>query len=63
MLWGQENTQINGNYLYYWLGSAGDTSGVWSVIGYSAGFSYDVFRGSDGFGVRPVIEISKSLIQ
>ena len=67
MLWGQENTQSDGKYLYYWLGSAYDdnnASRVWGVVGsiasFNGGSSYSY---GSSFGVRPVIEISKSLIQ
>ena len=44
----------------YWLGSARSTDFVWSVYG---GFLSDGgFFDSINYGVRPVIEISKSLI-
>ena len=63
MLWGQENTQSDGNYLYYWLGSANNSNFVWYVDGDNSNF-YDDFFGIGGtYGVRPVINISKSLIQ
>lgn len=63
MIWGKANNQGNGNYLCYWLGSAISTSGVWDVYGGSAFFHSDGFSYSGYYGVRPVIEISKSLIQ
>ena len=43
----------------FWLGSALDSYSVWGV--YSVGdFSFGYFNYDDGFGVRPVIVISKS---
>ena len=44
----------------YWLGSANSTIGVWYV--FDGILTDSFFFGSFGFGVRPVIEISKSLI-
>lgn len=53
-----------GNSKYYWLGSARDSEVVYGVYGrYS---SLDVIRDfsrTGTYGVRPVIEISKSVIQ
>ena len=63
MIWGKANTQGNGNYLYYWLGSAYNAGRVWSVYGYDTDFDFSIFGDSRDYGVRPVIEISKSLIQ
>lgn len=57
---GTANT-ANG-YLNYWLGSASDTSHVWSVYGiYGDMYDYS-FSISYLFGVRPVITILKSKI-
>ena len=49
-----------GKSKYYWLGSAMDGSGVWSIENgqVSGGLSYD----DDNVGVRPVIKILKSKI-
>lgn len=47
-------------YLTYWLGSADDADFVWVVIGVSSDLDYTSFL--NDIGVRPVIEISKSLI-
>ena len=45
----------------FWLGSASDDSGVWSV--YSGGrFNRSIFYNGIDFGVRPVVVISKSNI-
>lgn len=52
-----------GKSKYYWLGSANSTSGVWSVYGNDRRFYYDIYSNRSLCGVRPVIEISKSLIQ
>ena len=65
MIYGTETTA---GYLNYWLGSALNTDSVWSVVGEISdlflGVSYNrSFNGGIGCGVRPVIEISKSLIQ
>ena len=62
MLLGQENTQSDGNYLCYWLGSAYDHNFVWVVSGDEGPFYIFDFEKDLGFGVRPVIEISKSKI-
>ena len=60
MIYGTETTA---GYLNYWLGSAGYTNRVWSVFGGSSDF-YNYYYDVSGIcGVRPVIEISKSLIQ
>ncbi|MDD6244932.1 MAG: hypothetical protein PUB03_04670 [bacterium] len=59
MLWGKENT--NG-YLYYWLGSAYSTSGVWGVYGRYGTLDYGTYSISGGDGVRPVITVLKSSI-
>ena len=48
---------------FYWLGSANDTNRVWLVLGdRSVLYGYD-FSYTGGYGVRPVIEISKDLIK
>ena len=52
-----------GKSKYYWLGSAVDPGHVWRVYGGDSAFFSDDYYGSDKCGVRPVIEISKSLIQ
>lgn len=49
-----------GNSKYYWLGSADDARCVWYVGNGSLG-TYD-FDYEGGYGVRPVIKISKSKI-
>ena len=50
------------NTANFWLGSANNTRGVWRVDG-GIGSLYGIsFRGDIDYGVRPVIEISKSLI-
>ena len=46
----------------FWLGSAGAASGVWSVRGEGSRLDYYGFSSDGHYGVRPVIEISKSLI-
>ena len=51
-----------GKSQYYWLGSATSPAGVWYVNGDSEDFDGDVFSNGNGYGVRPVIEISKSAI-
>ena len=60
MIYGDET---NG-YLYYWLGSAGNTYGVCYVNG-DFGFidGCDDYDFDDIYGVRPVIEISKTKLQ
>ena len=50
------------NTANFWLGSAGNTRLVWYVYGEDSSLSNNDFRGGDYYGVRPVIEISKSLI-
>ena len=62
MIWGKANTQSDGNFLCYWLGSVRDSYDVWDVRGSVESFSFDNFGDSDFDGVRPVIEISKSKI-
>ena len=52
-----------GNSKYYWLGSANGTRDVWRVFGDGRCFGSDDYGDCDFCGVRPVIEISKSLIQ
>lgn len=48
----------------YWLGSADDARGVWCVYGsYGRVYYEDNFSYGGLYGVRPVIDISKSLIQ
>ena len=47
---------------YYWLGSARNIVGVWTVYGGASRLDNDSFNNSNGYGLRPVIEISKSLI-
>ena len=63
-----------GKYPYYWLGCAYDTDNVWCVFGdvgylngtgYFGNLDYNDFYNfsySYNYGVRPVIEISKSAI-
>lgn len=46
----------------YWLGSAYDSNYVWNVEGANRSLGGSSFRDSVNHGVRPVIEISKSLI-
>ena len=46
----------------YWLGSAGNANVVWFVNGNIGDLRDSYFSNSNGFGVRPVIEISKSAI-
>ena len=58
MLWGKESTD---GYLYYWLGSALNTSIVRIVIGFSDLHS-SYYYGSTSTGVRPVITVLKSSI-
>ena len=54
------NINATDGYLFYWLGSAYDTDSVWSVSG-GAGRLGDYYFGSGNpYGVRPVVEISKS---
>ena len=48
---------INGNY---WLGSAHDPTDVWALYGDVSYLSYFDYYGA--WGVRPVIEIPRSLI-
>ena len=62
MIWGKANTQRDGNYLRYWLGSANDVYFLWDVEGNRENVDYLSFVSSDSCGVRPVIEISKSKI-
>ena len=45
----------------YWSGSAYGTCDVWNVDSY-AGFGNFIYGSGSGFGVRPVITISRSLI-
>lgn len=52
-----------GNLKYYWLGSADSTDDVWYVHGGDRIFDNIDYDFSYACGVRPVIEISKSLIQ
>lgn len=59
MIFGQEASD---GYLYYWLGSA-YYSDVWTVIGSSKNLDSFGHGSSNYGGVRPVIEISKSLVQ
>lgn len=58
MLLGKENTD---GYLRYWLGSAYNSNGVWSVFGRGrlGNFDYSI---SGNYGVRPVITVLKSKI-
>ena len=51
----------------YWLGSADNAGSLWGVLGErsylgGSGFRVDGSVGGIGYGVRPVIELSKSLI-
>ena len=67
MIWGKANQQGEGSsnyYLYYWLSSAigRDDSGVWIVNGSVSGFGSGNYLYGNGFGVRPVITVSKSLV-
>ena len=67
MIDGEANANEYGNYLYYWLGSANedDCNGVWVVNGGGGTIYYINYFGDeydDGFGVRPVITCSKTLI-
>ena len=48
---------------FYWLGSAYNASNVWYVNGRHSGLSSSDFGITSGYGVRPVIEISKDLIK
>ena len=50
------------NTANFWLGSALGTGGVWGVYGEYSGLDGYSFGIDNNFGVRPVIEISKSLI-
>ena len=50
------------NTANFWLGSARDTSYVWLVNGDSSYLGSNNFSNASYYGVRPVIEISKSLI-
>ena len=58
---------IEKGYLNYWLGSAYSESNVWVVNGGFSTLSSNTiyFIGANGFngGVRPVIKVSKSLVQ
>ena len=56
-------TNTEKGYLIYWLGSASDKEKVWCVYGYNGGKLYNINFGRSDFGVRPVIEVPKSLIQ
>ncbi|MBQ1392801.1 MAG: hypothetical protein IIY81_04550 [Lachnospiraceae bacterium] len=51
--------------LVYWLGSADENSstGVWIVNGYGSYLDLNSYSSSCGGGVRPVLEVSESLIQ
>ncbi|MBQ9298595.1 MAG: InlB B-repeat-containing protein [Clostridia bacterium] len=68
MINGIANTNTYGNYLCYWLSSSADGSDVdyvWGVRG-DYGDLYPNFYNyvdDSNFGVRPVITVSKSLIQ
>ena len=57
-------TNTTAGYLNYWLGSAGSSDFVWGVCGKNSNLDYNHFGFLYGgvYGVRPVIEISKSLI-
>ena len=57
---GTANT-ANG-YLYYWLGSAGNTYGVWNVSGNRGTLYNNTFGYGYDCGVRPVITVLKSKI-
>lgn len=46
----------------YWLGSADNPYYVWYVYGEDSSLRNNYFGNDNNFGVRPVIEISKSLI-
>ena len=46
----------------YWLGSADNADNVWRVNGEVSFLGRNYFIYDDIYGVRPVIEISKSLI-
>ena len=50
------------NTANFWLGSAYSTDYVWFVYGEISDLSINYFFYGGGYGVRPVIEISKSLI-
>ena len=43
MIWGKANTQSDGNFLCYWLGSVRDSYDVWDVRGSVESFSFDNF--------------------
>ena len=55
------NTTVG--YLNYWLGSAYNASLVWFVCGGDDSFGSYYFDNDSSFWIRPVIEISKDLIQ
>lgn len=50
------------NTANFWLGSARNSSVVWRVIREDSYLSGSGFLDDSRYGVRPVIEISKSLI-
>jgi len=59
------NINANDGYLYYWLGSANYVNKVCTVVGYVQGMGISTmnsmyFDNVGYFGVRPVVEISKS---
>ncbi|MBQ9298599.1 MAG: hypothetical protein IJ223_06220 [Clostridia bacterium] len=64
MINGTANTNDGGNYLYYWLSSAYESdNNVWNVYGDRGLLGSDRYNYGDYSGVRPVITVSKSLIQ
>ena len=57
-----KNGKSSSTYLKYWLGSAYNADYVWVVYGNVSLISSSSFGSGFGFGVRPVVEISKSSI-
>ena len=56
-------TNTTAGYLNYWLGSAYSTDSVWFVRGDDGSLHGSTFSYTNGYGVRPVVEISKDLIK
>ena len=65
MIWGTANEHIYGHYLIYWLSSSpqGNIYGVYLVYGNDQNINYDSYYDDSMIGVRPVITVSKTLIQ
>jgi len=61
IIFGTNINAING-FLYYWLGTAGGSDSVRVVDGTDNSLTGDDFDYTGWYGVRPVIEISKSAI-